>query len=109
MEACEDNDDKLLEQKLSTPRSANFKDANQIAPLYAAASNGNLKFVLLQLEAGANKDQGNTDTGSTSLYIAAENGHLEVVRLLLESGANKDQDDQGTTDVRATPLFIGAQ
>ena len=53
--------------------------------------NGSLKCVLLLLEAGANKDQGRTDTGSTPLYIAAHRGHLEVVRALVESGANKDQ------------------
>ena len=58
MVACEENDDKLLEQHLNKPRSPNFQDANQFTPLYAAASNGSLKCVLLLLEAGANKDQG---------------------------------------------------
>ena len=70
MVACEENDDKLLEQKLNQPRNPNFKDANQVTPLYMAASNGNLKCVLLLLEAGANKDQGTTDNGATPLYIA---------------------------------------
>ena len=106
MVACEENDDILLEQQLNKPRSPNFQDANQITPLYAAASNGSLKCVLLLLEAGANKDQGKTDTGSTTpLYIAAAEGHLEVVRFLVESGANKDQ---GRTDDGATPLHIAA-
>ena len=58
MVACEENDDTLLEQQLNKPRSPNFQDANQITPLYAAASTGSLKCVLLLLEAGANKDQG---------------------------------------------------
>ena len=80
--ACEENDDALLEQQLNKPRTPNFQDANQITPLYAAARNGSLKCVLLLLEAGANKDQGRTDTGSTPLYIAAHRGHLEVVRAL---------------------------
>ena len=103
--ACEENDDKLLEQQLNKPRSPNFQDANQIAPLHAAARNGSLKCVLLLLEAGANKDQGRTNNGATPLYIAAQNGHLEIVRILVESGANKDQ---GTTDIGATPLLAAA-
>ena len=106
MLACEENDDKLLEQNLNQPRNPNFEDANQVTPLYAAASNGNLKCVLLLLEAGANQDQGRTDNGATPLCIAAHNGHLEVVRFLVESGANKDQ---GRTDNGVTPLFIAAQ
>ena len=72
--ACEENDDALLEQQLNKPRTPNFQDANQITPLYAAARNGSLKCVLLLLEAGANKDQGRTHTGSTPLYIAAHRG-----------------------------------
>ena len=106
MAACEENDDKLLEQHLKMPRSPNFEDANQITPLYAAARNGSLKCVLLLLEAGTDKEQGNSGTGATPLWIAAQNGHLEVVRFLVESGANKDQ---GRTDTGATPLWIAAQ
>ena len=68
MVACEGNDDKLLEQHLNKPRNPNFEDANQITPLFAAASNGNLKCVRLLLEAGANKDQGRTDNGATPLW-----------------------------------------
>ena len=107
MVACEENDDKLLEQHLNQPRNPNFEDANAMTPLCAASRNGSLKCVSsLLIEAGANKDQGTTDDGSTPLFIAAQKGHLEVVRFLVESGANKDQ---GTTDDGATPLFIAAQ
>ena len=102
MVACLENDDTLLEQQLNKPRSPNFQDANQKTPLYAAASSGSLKCVLLLLEAGASKDQGKTDNGSTPLYKAAAKGHLEVVRFLVESGAKKDQS---RTDNGATPLF----
>eukprot|EP00434_Breviolum_minutum_P013479 symbB.v1.2.011882.t1/scaffold806.1/size231046/9 len=103
MVACRQNDDKLLEQKLNQPRSPNIEDANQITPLYAAASNGNLKCVLLLLEAGANQNQGRKDNGATPLFKAARNGHLEVVRFL--AGANKDQR---TTD-GVTPLYAAAE
>ena len=58
------------------------------------------------MEAGANKDQGTTDDGTTPLLIAAQNGHLEVVRFLVESGAKKDQC---TIDDGSTPLRVAAQ
>ena len=105
MVACEENDDKLLEQHLNQPRNPNFEDADAMTPLCAASFNGSLKCVSLLIEAGANKDQGTTDNGSTPLFIAAHEGHLEVVRFLVESGANKDQ---GRTDTGSTPLFIAA-
>ena len=106
MVACEENDDKLLEQHLNKPRNPNFEDADAMTPLWAAASNGNLRCVSLLIEAGANKDKGRTDIGATPLWIAAAEGHLEVVRFLVESGANKDQ---GRTDDGATPLFMAAE
>jgi len=106
MVACRQNNDKLLEQQLNKPRSPNFQDADQITPLFEASSRGSFKCVLLLLEAGANKDQGRTDSGATPLYIATQNGNLQVVQFLVESGANKDQ---GRTDNGATPLFIAAR
>ena len=73
MVACQQNDDKLLEQQLNKPRSPNFQDANQITPLYAAARNGSLKCVLLLLEAGANKNQGKAEHWiTTSLHSSLE-------------------------------------
>ena len=105
MVACQQNDDKLLEQHLNQPRNPNFEDADAMTPLCAASLNGSLKCVPLLIEAGANKDQGLADEGATALFIAAHQGHLEVVRLLVESGANKDQ---GLADDGATPLFIAA-
>ena len=53
MVACEENDDKFLEQNLNQPRDPNFEDANQVTLLYAAASNGHLRCVSLLIEAGA--------------------------------------------------------
>ena len=75
MVACRRNNDALLEQHLNQPRSPNFEDANGKTPLFAAASHGSLKRVLLLLEAGAEKNKGNVDTGATPLFIAARNGH----------------------------------
>ena len=105
MVACEENDDKLLEQLLNQPRNPNFEDAAAMTPLCAASFNGSLKCIPLLIEAGANKDQGTTYRGATSLFLAAHEGHLEVVRFLVESGANKNQ---GTTDDGETPLHAGA-
>ena len=108
MVACRQNNDTLLEWHLNQPRSPSFEDANDNAntPLLVAASKGSLKCVLLLLEAGAEKEKGQTDVGLTPLLIAAHNGHLDIVRFLVESGANKDQ---GTTDAGATPLYVAAQ
>ena len=106
MVACRENDDTLLEKHLNQPRSPNFQDANQITPLYAAASGGSLKCVLLLLEAGAENDKGRVDTGETPLFAAARNGHLEVVRFLVKSNANFHL---GLADNGATPLFAAAR
>ena len=59
-----------------------------MTPLCIAAQRGHLEVVRFLVEAGANKDQGRTDTGATPLFTAAQNGHLEVVQFLVESGAN---------------------
>ena len=105
--ACQRNDDTVLERHLKQPRSPNFHQADlKVTPLYVAAGHGSLKCVLLLLEAGAEKEKGQVETGATPLYIAARNRHLEVVRLLVESGANKDQ---GTTDKGATPVLVAAE
>ena len=109
MVACEENDDKLLERLLNQPRNPNFEDESDesaMTPLCEAACKGSLKCVHLLLEAGANKDQATTATGTTPLFMAAHKGHLEVVRFLVESGANKDQ---ATTSTGATPLYVAAQ
>ena len=71
MVACRENDDILLEKHLNQPRNPNFQDANQITPLYEAASSGSIKCVLLLLEAGAEIDKGSMDTGATPLLAAA--------------------------------------
>ena len=57
MVACEENDDKLLEQHLNQPRNPNFEGADALTPLCAASLNGSLKCVSLLIEAGANKDR----------------------------------------------------
>ena len=67
MVACEENDDKLLEQHLNQPRNPNFEDANAMTPLVTASFNGSLKCVHLLIEAGANKEQGTTHDGGTPL------------------------------------------
>ena len=105
MMACQENDDKLLEEQLSQPRNPNFEDADGKTPLYVASCHGSLECVHLLIEAGAQIDQGMTDIGETPLHAAAEEGHIEVVRFLVESGAKKDQ---GMTDDGETPLWVAA-
>ena len=55
IEACYQNNDKLLEQNLNQPRRPNFEDADAMTPLRAAALNGNLKRVSLLIEAGVQR------------------------------------------------------
>ena len=110
MMACQENDDKLLEEQLSQPRNPNFEDADGKTPfLYVASCHGSLKCVHLLIEAGAQIDQGLTHNGETietPLHAAAGEGHIEVVRFLVESGANKDQR---RPDDGATPLFVASE
>ena len=49
------------------------------------------KFEVLQLllDAGANKDQANSE-GETPLMLAAQRAHSRIVRVLLQAGARKD-------------------
>ena len=72
--ACQENDDKLLEEQLAQPRNPNFEDADGKTPLYVATCHGSLTCVHLLIEAGAQIDQGLTDNGetiATPLHVAA--------------------------------------
>ena len=53
------------------------------------------KFEVLQLllDAGANKDQANSE-GETPLMLAAQRAHSRIVRVLLQAGARKDMIDK---------------
>ncbi len=55
--------------------------------LYWASRNGQLKFIQLLLDRGANVEAVASD-GETPLYSASEHGHVKVVQLLLEKVAN---------------------
>ena len=89
MVACEENDDRLLEQHLNQPRNPNFEDADAMTPLCAASLNGSLKCVSLLIEAGANKDQGTTDDGTTPLFLAADEGEFEMSDFWLSPAPTK--------------------
>jgi ankyrin repeat protein len=49
--------------------------------LFFAAHNDLVVAARLLIEAGADKNQANTD-GATPLFIASQNGHFEVVSVL---------------------------
>ena len=85
MEACERSDEKVLEWHLNRPRNPDFEEEDfepeyALTPLCAASLSGSLECVSLLIEAGANKDLGTTEDGTTPLFLAARGGHLEVVR-----------------------------
>ncbi len=71
--------------------------------LHEAAFRGEVRVVLLLLEAGASTDIANVQ-GRTPLHMAADRGHTGVVRLLLDARAQIDATDFAGH----TPLHIAA-
>ena len=105
MNACEENDQELLEQVLNQPRSPNFTAAlSAKTPLYVACAWGSVQCISLLVEANATIAHGCRNV--TPLMAAAGGGHLESVRFLLESDADGEQcrPEDGTT-----PLIYAAE
>ena len=65
-----------------------------IAPLCAAAGDGNLEIVALLLDRGANIDIGDS-WDYTPLEAAATNNRIQVMELLLARGASVNDDGDG--------------
>lgn len=66
--------------------------------MYDLARMNNIEMMRLLLAAGADPDEDDVTTGTTSLINASKNGHINVVSLLLEYGADPDiMDSDGKT------------
>ena len=83
----------------------NAKDDKGVTPLHLAALFGPASVVGQLLEAGADPNAKDNETGTSSLHMAAREGHGRIVRLLLEGGAALNaKDNEG-----ATPLFLAME
>lgn len=74
-----------------------------LTPLHKAATAGNVESVRVLLDADADIENLDGETG-TPLFFAASQGHTDVVALLIERGANVDS----TTSDGRTPLISAA-
>ena len=74
------------------------------SPLMLAAYMGQLEFLRLFLEAGANANLAMPNRGETALHMAAVNGHTAAAKMLLDAGA--DPNLQAESGV-ATDMFEG--
>ncbi|XP_039432348.1 uncharacterized protein LOC120415041 [Culex pipiens pallens] len=76
-----------------------------ITPLFQACSEGNLSFVQLLLDRGADVMLGRSNIGYMPIHCAAANDRVKVIQLLLASGANINCT---TLDNGRTPLYEAA-
>ncbi|XP_014672257.1 PREDICTED: ankyrin-3-like [Priapulus caudatus] len=80
--------------------NANTADSQGLSTLYQAARFDQLDIERLRLEAGADPNVAETQTGKTPLMSAVREGEEAVVRMLLSHGANVNAaDQQGRTSL----------
>ncbi|KAM0013940.1 putative ankyrin repeat-containing domain-containing protein [Helianthus debilis subsp. tardiflorus] len=81
----------------------NSVDEKGWAPMYSAASSGNVEIVNILLDIGADINLKN-DGDRTALYYAASKGWVKVAEILLSNGAKINAKDK----VGCTPLHRAA-
>eukprot|EP01132_Coremiostelium_polycephalum_P000001 gene1-1_t len=79
-------DEEIVKFLLSKGACQNYKDNNQMVPLYIAIRKGHIHLVNL-LIAGAGKDSQDVD-GNTALHVAALSRKVEVIKKLVALGAD---------------------
>jgi ankyrin repeat protein len=84
--AFTNNDNEIIEILLRSKAKLDFGNSYS-SPLMSASYDGNLRFVRLMLDAGADVNEVGR-WGTTALSSAAAAGHVEVVKLLLAHGAD---------------------
>ncbi|XP_058459695.1 tyrosine-protein kinase Shark isoform X2 [Malaya genurostris] len=82
--ACLHAEARILEKLIERGSNINNRDAQGNTPLhYACRKNGDIEMVRLLINAGANPQARNKDTGWVPLHEAAANGNLDAVKELL--------------------------
>uniref|UniRef100_A0A182N2M8 SH2 domain-containing protein n=1 Tax=Anopheles dirus TaxID=7168 RepID=A0A182N2M8_9DIPT len=82
--ACLHADDKILQKLIERGANINSRDAKGNTPLhYACAKRTGLEMVRMLVEASANLQARNSETGLVPLHEAAENGNLDAIQELL--------------------------
>ncbi len=84
--------------------SCNQPMVDRNTPLIAAAAGGQAEVARLLVEAGAELEFEEEETGMTALCVAAREGHLETLKVLLDAGADKLHSDLAS----AAPLHAAA-
>ncbi|XP_053669806.1 tyrosine-protein kinase Shark [Anopheles nili] len=82
--ACLHADDKILQKLIERGANINSRDAKGNTPLhYACAKKNGLEMVRMLVEASANLQARNSETGWVPLHEAAENGNIDAIQELL--------------------------
>lgn len=82
-----------LKAMIAEGADPNIEGRLGLTPLYWAAMNQNVEGVGALLDAGANPNWAERNTGWTPLHIAANFRDAEIARLLLDAGANPNAKD----------------
>ncbi len=91
----------IMRYLFSTGTDVNFAGFDEGILMTFSAYRGQLRYLRLYLEAGADINLSQPMNGVTGLHVAVQHNLPDVVRFFLEHGANVDQachDDAPTTD-----------
>ncbi|WP_044742930.1 MULTISPECIES: ankyrin repeat domain-containing protein [unclassified Anoxybacillus] len=82
-----------LVEKMANQRTAKERDRDGNTPLHYAAGSGELEWVRLLYQQGADVNAAN-QSGTTPLMVAAQSGQTEIVQFLHKHGADIDHADK---------------
>uniref|UniRef100_A0A3P8SJ67 Uncharacterized protein n=1 Tax=Amphiprion percula TaxID=161767 RepID=A0A3P8SJ67_AMPPE len=104
LQACDQNQQLLIDRYLSTGGDVNACDSFERTGLHRASSQGHAEVVFKLLEAGADVHR-RDKLWSTCLHSACRGGHLSVLKLLLDHGG----DITATDKLDSTPLHVSVR
>ncbi len=83
IEAVKDTNIEKVKILLKSKVNLNATDSREMTPLLIASVDNNLELVKLLVEAGADVNRKQKETGKTALMYSSANGHVEILRYLL--------------------------